>query len=294
MPLATSPLRYPGGKVCLLELMSRVLRLNNLKQGHYAEPYAGGCGLALALLFGGHVSDIHINDVDRSIWAFWSAILNDSEELISRMESTPVTLSQWRKQRAVQLNSSKAEKMDLAFSTLFLNRTNRSGIIKNAGVIGGLAQNGQYKIDCRFNKEELTRRIRRINKYRDRIHLHRRDALKFIDHVQSELPKETFLCIDPPYFSKGSSLYTSFYEEKDHEKVADRILKLKNPWVLTYDFCEDIQRLYKARRQFSYALNYSVQEKRVGTELLIASKGLKIPDELRGDLVHRPQYQNAA
>src|SRR5258707_8656570 len=33
----------------------------------------------------------------------------------------------------------------------------------------------------------------------------------------------------------------------------------KNPWVLTYDYCDEIQDLYTARRQFKFALNYSVQ-----------------------------------
>jgi DNA adenine methylase len=184
--------------------------------------------------------------------------------------------------------------MALAFSTLFLNRTNRSGIIKNAGVIGGMAQDGDYTIDCRFNKDEIARRIRRIRKYRGRIHLHRKDALAFIRHIKSELPRETFLCIDPPYFSKGSSLYTSFYNPEDHADVAKSILKLKNPWILTYDSCDEIRKLYKSRRQYEIYLNYSAQTKRIGRELLIASKGLRIPDDWRDAQVHRPQYRAAA
>jgi DNA adenine methylase len=293
MYLPTSPLRYPGGKMCLLKPVSQVLRLNGLERMHYAEPYAGGCGLALALLFGGFVSDIHINDVDYSIWSFWCAVLNDSEELIEKMYKTKVTLTQWRRQRTIQKDQ-KADKMAMAFSTLFLNRTNRSGIIKNAGVIGGLSQSGDYTIDCRFNKDELARRIRRIRKYRGRIHLHRKDAVAFIRHVKSELPRDTFLCIDPPYFSKGSSLYTSFYNPEDHVEVAAHILKLKNPWVLTYDACDEIRKLYKDRRQYEIYINYSAQTKRIGRELLIASKGLRIPDEWRDAQVHRPQYRTAA
>jgi DNA adenine methylase len=294
MPLVTSPLRYPGGKACLLGPVSHILRLNKLERGHYAEPYAGGCGLALALLFNGFVSDIHINDIDRSIWAFWNVVLNHTEEFIRLMERTPITLKQWRKQRKVISEPDAADTMDLAFATFFLNRTNRSGIIKRGGVIGGLDQTGDYTIDCRFNKLELARRMRRIRKYRNQIHLHRKDALKFIDHVENKLPPETFLCIDPPYFHKGSSLYTSFYKRDDHEKVADRILELQSPWILTYDHCDEIHELYTERRQFQFSLNYSVQTKRVGSELLIASKGLRIPDELRASQVHRPQYRTAA
>jgi DNA adenine methylase len=292
MSLATSPLRYPGGKSCMLGPVSRILRGNKLERGHYAEPYAGGCGLALSLLFSGFVSDIHINDIDRSIWSFWHSVLHDTDKFVRLMEKTPVTIKEWKRQRRIL--SSESDPMKLGFAAFFLNRTNRSGIIKRGGVIGGLKQNGDYDIDCRFNKEELARRIRRIAKYRGRINLHRKDAIKFIDHVESDLPPQTFLYLDPPYFQKGSRLYTSFYRRKDHEKVADRILELKSPWILTYDYCEEIHDLYMARRQYQFSLNYSANVKRLGTELLIASKGLRIPDDFRASQVHRPQYRTAA
>ncbi|WP_339026624.1 DNA adenine methylase [Bradyrhizobium symbiodeficiens] len=288
MTISSSPLRYPGGKTCLTEPISKILRLNKLDRGHYAEPYAGGCGLALALLFEGHVSDIHINDIDRSVWTFWHVVLNRTDEFIELIQRTPVTVEEWRKQREIQRKPGRRGHLEIAFACFFLNRTNRSGIIKNAGVIGGLEQAGKYKIDCRFSKDELIRRIRRLSKYRNRIHLHRMDAIDFIDYVANELPDKTFLCIDPPYFNKGASLYTSFYMPEDHELVAKRILRLKNPWVLTYDHCEEIQDLYLNRRQYEFALNYSVQTKRIGAELLIASKGLRLPSEFEGCQVHDP------
>lgn len=296
MPLATSPLRYPGGKSCMLGPVSRILRGNKLERGHYAEAYAGGCGLALALLFSGFVSDIHINDIDTSLWSFWHSVLNDTEEFIKLMVRTPVNVEEWKRQRQVvqSTGDSAPDPLKLGFAAFFLNRTNRSGIIKRGGVIGGLNQDGNYEIDCRFNKEELTRRIRRIAKYRSRINLYRQDAIKFIDHLQQKLPPKTFLYLDPPYFHKGSRLYTSFYNRKDHEKVADRVLQLTSPWILTYDYCEEIHALYVARRQYGFSLNYSAQVKRLGTELLIASKGLRIPDDFRASLVHRPQYRTAA
>jgi DNA adenine methylase len=292
MSLATSPLRYPGGKSCMLGPVSRILRGNKLERGHYAEPYAGGCGLAISLLFSGFVSDIHINDIDRSIWSFWHCVLNDTEKFVRLMEKTPVTIKEWKRQR--RIFQSETDPMKLGFAAFFLNRTNRSGIIKRGGVIGGLDQTGDYLIDCRFNKDELARRIRRIAKYRGRINLYRKDAIKFIDHVENNLPPQTFLYLDPPYFNQGSQLYTSFYKRKDHEKVADRILRLKSPWILTYDYCEEIHDLYTARRQFQFSLNYSANVKRLGTELLIASKGLRIPDDFRASQVHRPQYRSTA
>lgn len=293
MSRSSSPLRYPGGKSCLYDLVGHILRLNRLERAHYAEPYAGGAGLALSLLFNGHVSEIHLNDVDRSIWSFWHSVLFSSDELATLIAKTPVTIDSWLKQRAVCLNPDDYDNLALGFATFFLNRTNRSGIIKGAGVIGGLDQSGNYKIDCRFNRDDLIRRIRRIAKYRSRIHLHRLDALEFIDVADAQLPARSFFCIDPPYFNKGSSLYTSYYVPEDHLAVSQSVLGLQRPWVLTYDNTPEISHLYKARRQFGFDVNYSVQTKRVGTELLVASKGLKLPTEVRERIIHRPQYRAA-
>lgn len=293
MARSNSPLRYPGGKTCLYDLVAHILRLNRLERGHYAEPYAGGAGLALTLLLQGHVSDIHLNDIDRSIWAFWDATLNRTEDLIALIQSTPVTIDQWHHQRNVYLNPQDFDDLALGFSMFFLNRTNRSGIVKGAGVIGGLDQAGNYKIDCRFNRDELMRRVRRIAKYKSRIHLHHLDALDFMNLMDERLPSRALFCIDPPYFNKGSSLYTNFYNPDDHAAVSQAVLGLARPWILTYDNTPEISHLYKARRQFSFDVNYSVQTKRVGTELLVASKGLKLPTEVRNRLFYRPQYRSA-
>lgn len=289
----TSPLRYPGGKSCLYDLVSTILRDNRLDRGHYVEPYAGGCGLALSLLYGGHVSDIHINDLDLSIWSFWDCVLNQTEELVALVKDTPITIKEWHRQREIHLAADADARLELGFATFFLNRTNRSGVIKGAGAIGGLSQTGNYKLDCRFNREDLVRRIRRVAKYRNRIHLSKLDAIPFMREMQQRLPANTFFCIDPPYFNKGSSLYTNFYGPDEHTDVAQSVLKLKHPWIVTYDYTEEIKALYSKRRQFLFDINYSIQTKRVGSELLIASKGLRLPEEIRNRQANRPQYRAA-
>lgn len=291
MARATSPLRYPGGKSCLLELTSTILRINGLERGHYAEPYAGGCGLALALLYGGHVADIHINDIDPSIWAFWHSVLNETDALTTKIANTAVTIEEWLKQRDIHRSQRTDDTLALGFSAFFLNRTNRSGIIKGAGVIGGLQQNGNYKIDCRFNHDELSRRITRIKKYQDRIHLTQLDALDFLERCDSSLPSDALLFIDPPYYKKGAGLYTSFYAPEDHAALAAKVISIDRPWIVTYDDTPEIRGLYRNRRQYCFDINYSLQEKRVGTELLIASKGIKLPEITRDRQVNRPQYK---
>jgi DNA adenine methylase len=291
MTPATSPLRYPGGKSCLLEFVATILRINGMECGHYAEPYAGGCGLALALLYGGHVADIHINDIDPSIWAFWHCVLHDTDALVARIVETPVTIAEWCKQRDIYRAGDVKDTLLLGFSAFFLNRTNRSGIIKGAGVIGGLQQNGNYKLDCRYNQEDLIRRIRRVRRYKDSIHLTNYDALEFFSNCK--LPMNSLFFIDPPYYKKGAGLYTSYYVASDHARLAKTVIELDRPWIVTYDDTFEIRRLYRDRRQYCFDINYSLQEKRIGTELLIASKGIKLPEVIRGRQVNRPQYRAA-
>ncbi|MEW2639883.1 DNA adenine methylase, partial [Vibrio cholerae] len=79
MPVTPSPLRYPGGKTAITPMVSDIIGANNLRSAHYVEPYAGGAGLALSLLFNKVVPHIHLNDLDLSIWAFWYSILNHTE-----------------------------------------------------------------------------------------------------------------------------------------------------------------------------------------------------------------------
>jgi len=261
-------------------MISKIISSNGLSKGHYAEPYAGGGGLALSLLLRGYVHELHLNDLDPSIWAFWDSILNKKDDFIQLVRETPITIDEWKKQRDVQENKFEADPLELGFSSFFLNRTNRSGVIQKAGVIGGLAQSGKYKIDCRFNREGLVEKINRISEYRHRIHLYNMDAIQFIKATRTALPNKTLYCIDPPYFVKGSTLYTNFYEPKDHAEIARLLNRLGKPWLLTYDNSPEIQKLYPERRQFNFNLNYSAADKKVGTELLIVSDKIDIPADL--------------
>ena len=292
MNRTSSPLRYPGGKSSLHNLVSEILIANNLDGGHYAEPFAGGGGLALSLLYEGVVREIHLNDIDPAIAAFWRAVLLQTEDLCKLIEETPVTIDQWhiQKQKYQDLLE-KDDDLGLGFATLFLNRTNRSGIIKGAGVIGGLKQSGNYLLDCRFNKSNIINRIIRISKYSKRIHFTQMDALDFLSNIECDLPKKSLICADPPYYGKGANLYTSFYNPNDHSDLACKITRIQKPWIITYDNCSEVSSIYKDRRQYEFSVQYSAQTKRLGSELLIVSKGLRLPSDLPLTKTHQPSRQ---
>lgn len=278
MPTTDSPLRYPGGKSQLAPLVRDVLHVNDLAGGLYVEPFAGGAGIACRLLLAGHVGEVWINDIDRSIHALWFAILNRPDELCERIARTPVTMRQWYRQRAVQARQD-AEILDLAFSTLFLNRTNRSGIL-SGGVIGGKDQSGQYLLDCRFKKDELTAKIQRIAKYRDVITLTRLDAARLLESRVARMPARTLINIDPPYYVRGRELYTNFYLHRDHEHLSAVIRRLPRRWMLTYDDAPEIRSLYAGLPIFGKKLIYYAQVKRAATELLVLDPRLASPPGL--------------
>lgn len=268
MKRSPSPLRYPGGKACIFDMTKDILVGHNLDGWQYAEPYAGGCGLALSLLFDGVVSQLHLNDIDPSIATFWENLIFHTDELADRVENVTFTIEEWRKQKQIQKEKLTANPIDLAFSTLYLNRTNRSGIIK-AGVIGGLAQTGNYKMDCRFNKADIISKIYAIAKRQSDIFIYNLDAIDFIHQLESQ--ENLVLMIDPPYYNKGQTLYANFYRHDDHAKIADVLTNTTLPWILTYDNTPEIIELYQDFNQYSFNINYSVAKKRVGSELLITS-----------------------
>ncbi len=279
MPITDTPLRYPGGKSQLAPLVIDLLKTNDLLYGEYAEPFAGGAGIALTLLLNSYVSRIYLNDIDPAIHAFWHCVLHDTDALCQQVLETPVTIDEWHRQRTIYLDLTCGDMAAKGFATLFLNRTNRSGILRG-GVIGGLNQDGEYKLDCRFNRNDLVRKIKRIATHAEQIELSCLDASTFVTTVVPRTSDYTLVNLDPPYYGKGPELYTNFYHHADHAALAQAVGKIERRWMVTYDDTPEIRQLYSRWRCFSSNLTYSAQVKRIGVELLVVDDDLQLPANL--------------
>lgn len=242
------------------------------------EPFAGGAGLALKLLYCHDVDRIILNDFDASIYAFWLSCLNYTDEFCKKVFHCPLTMDEWHKQRYIYCHPEEFSVFELGFATFYLNRCNVSGIIRG-GPIGGVEQKGKYGLDARFNRSDLIKKIKKLQEYADRIDIYNQDAVDFLNNLVDIHGHETddfFLNIDPPYVNKGPMLYENSFDNQAHERLSQLITDLPFKWIVTYDKCDLIYFLYQNYRKEIITLNYSVGNSKHGQELLIYSNNIDL------------------
>ena len=247
--------------------------------GTYIEPFAGGAGIAMELLLRNVVSRIVINDYDKAVWSFWKAILTETDRFVEEIRMVPLTVDEWQKQHEILVTQNDKYSFELGFAAFYMNRTNRSGIIKG-GVIGGQEQAKDWKMDVRFKREELVTRIQRIAARKKDIKLYNKDVNSFIKNYVPLYEENALIYFDPPYFRKGQQLYMNFFNYKDHVRIEQEIREHVNcDWIITYDYEPQIEEIYHNYNLRLYDLNYSVSTKRKANELMIFKDGIFIPSD---------------
>lgn len=277
MAYINTPLRYPGGKSSLSRYLGTVIRANGLEGCTYVEPFAGGAGAGIDLLLEGVAGRLCLNDAAPLITAFWVVCLNDTERLLRKIHDVTIDMDEWRKQRNVLNNPRDHGLFERGFAAFFMNRTNRSGIL-DAGPIGGQNQTGSWKVDARFNRKGLIRRIERIAEKADVIDVHGLDAMAFLSHIVPTLGKKTFIFLDPPYYCKGQMLYLNAYRHEDHVFLSSFLQKMRRTWVMTYDDTSEIRDMYSWCRVESFGLNYFARKAERGREVFISPLRVKLPE----------------
>lgn len=266
-----SPLRYPGGKSMLSPLLANVIA-SMPSVNRYVEPYCGGAGAGLALLFTGIVDEIVVNDIDPSVYAFWKACVEFGDDLADMVLSAELSIDEWDRQKQIYKESDPSDPLRLGFSFFYLNRTNRSGAL-NGGVIGGRAQSGAYLMDARFNRIALSDRVRRIHDYREKILVVNRDGVEVIREYGPL--NNTFIYADPPYFEKAGTLYLNAFSDEDHEVLAQTLKEHPDSnWILSYDNVDQVAALYDGMSKRFLSVGYSAHRVTKATEVMVFSESI--------------------
>lgn len=278
-PMPVSPLRYPGAKRWMAAYISRSIERNALFPELFVEPFAGGASVALAQLASGLVKKVVLNDADPMIAAFWHAVFFDTKWLVNKVLNAEVTLQEWKRQKAARPTSIRG----LAFKCLFLNRTSFSGVLTNrAGPIGGQSQTSEFKIDCRFNKARIVRRIEQIAALNSRVagvwNMPWSAAIARVSRLQKSgrLPKTVLYYLDPPFYQKAENLYRVCFNHRQHVRLRDFLVKFDEPWILSYDACNEVLDLYRNNnfRASDVNLLYTASQKgkrSVGKEIIVSN-----------------------
>ena len=262
--------------------MVSLIAANDLRGCTYAEAFCGGAGLAMKLLLKGDVSKVVLNDYDPAVYSIWDAVVNHPDELCAYIESVSMGMAEWERCREIYQGAEEPS-LELGKAAFFLNRTNRSGILKG-GVIGGREQTGKYKIDARFNRKTLCEKIRSISAKAGCIELHNLDVLDFMSSVAPELGEDSLLYLDPPYVQKGPGLYENSFTDEDHRELTKRVRQYGGKWMVTYDIVGLIDELYTPTDDWSITVDtievgYSAATARnVATERLVLGPGMKMPE----------------
>lgn len=272
----SSPLRYPGGKSAMASLLRQIRRLNGLGDRAIAEPFAGGAGASLTLLYLEETHEIYVNDSDPAIYDFWWTVAKRPQPFLEMLSNTTVSMAEWYCQRAAYRRKGQVSRLRRGFAAFYLNRCNRSGIIMNGGPIGGVQQSGKWRLDARFNKSDLRRRCEKVAEYGDRIHVSCQDGVEFIQSLDAE---SILFFIDPPYFVKGRTLYLNALDENYHLALATRLKAMRDDaWLLTYDDCPRIREIYGGWASVRpFTLRYAAAERRNGAEVLISPRWMRLP-----------------
>lgn len=228
-----------------------------------------------------------LSDLDPWIVSFWQTVFFDSEWLIEQVQTVQVTLDKWHEFKQSSPQTTRAQ----ALTCLFLNRTSFSGILEaRAGPLGGRRQESEYKIDCRFPRKTLIKRIRQAAVHRAKVYAvwngSWEDSLARIRSEQKagKLPLENlFFYFDPPFFEEAEALYRYYFADDDHRALRDVLLKLEDKWILSYDSADQVETLYgKALRhgtngaqkhdvEIFYSLAIMTENRSKGKEVVISN-----------------------
>lgn len=226
--------RYPGGKSWLIPYVRQWLGASK-RRLHFAEPFAGGANVGLAVALERLADRVTLVELDRDVAAVWETTLNGkASELAQRIVEFKMSKKAVKDLLARRCNST----LSRAFATIVKNRARRGGIMTDAASLLKHGEDGKG-VRSRWYPETLKQRIEEISRIRNKISFLHRDGLAYIRKYSKR--KNFAFFIDPPYTVAGQRLYT--HSEVDHKQLFETAAKVKGRVLMTYDNTADVRKL---------------------------------------------------
>lgn len=257
--------RYPGGKSKLsTTIIEKLSKLSTTEIQEYREPFFGGGSIGTKFINGKKLS-FWLNDKDIGIACLWTSVIQDVKQFQEYvMKFVPSTNAFYRfKNELLNLNEMpKSQKAitEIGFKKLAIHQISYSGLgTKSGGPLGGLEQKSQYKIDCRWSPQYICKKLDKMNIFLKKTNVrdHICTNLDFADMIEDDKCK-SLLYLDPPYFIKGNDLYQCSFTLRDHQRLASCLRHTNHSWLLSYDDCEEIRKLYSWAHITVLDVNYSI------------------------------------
>jgi len=268
--------RYPGGKRKLGKKIIQTLRSMRYDVDEYREPFFGGG--AVGLKFFADKPGIHrawFNDFDLPLAKLWTLAIWDHDELADRMLSYEPAASDFYRFKESLTTATRdevlADPVKYAFQKIVIHQISYSGLGTRAGgPIGGRNQTGRWTVECRWNAENMLKKIAKTRKLLENIDV-RGNCCSSDDfeHCITDDSCRALLYVDPPYWEQGESLYQCGFTEDDHIRLAELLKHTHHKWVLSYDACLQVQELYKWAMIETLDVSYSINTARRKQEFLI-------------------------
>ena len=272
--------RYPGGKSKLAKVI--VPQLEKMAFGHncteYREPFFGGGGIGLDLLFGWMpTKGAWLNDLDVGIACLWLTVFSfpkELKELILQYHPKVADFDKIKKelQGLSQVPSDKAAQIDIGFKKLVIQQISYCGLGTQAGGPQGGQKQNICTVNHRWSPKSICKRIDWAN-----FVLSRQDipygvfSCSDFSHLLAPSDQKILVYLDPPYYEHGDEMYPIEFSEADHLRMAGLLRETKHTWLLSYDDCKEVRELYTWAKIESLPVKYTISGVTSKREVLISS-----------------------
>lgn len=250
-----SPLRYPGGKSRSVDLISSIIPTFD----EFREPFLGGGSIFIYTKQRFPNKKYWINDLYFELFKFWEMSQKDVDALIDKVY-------EWRNQFPIGKELHKFLNENLhTFNDL---ERGAAFFIYNRITFSGTSLSGGFS-ESAFTGRFTNSSIQRLNQFAKVINGSKITNFDYEELVKRE-GENVFIFLDPPYYSATkSALYGkngNMHKLFDHVQFAKNMKNCKHKWLITYDDCEYIRKLFSFANIIPWELMYGMRNVKSGSD----------------------------